>query len=119
MKLDVLQAARARQVLGDLRSDELPGIAAEALEAGHDVPALRRLAGLSGDDPRTWSMFEDVLSSLGISNLTPREALMRLAHHVAEQIVSGRVSPYDGARRIWTWSIHADERVPQFDTFAY
>jgi hypothetical protein len=35
----------ARWMLGDLRAEQMPGVAADLLEVGYDTPSLRRLAG--------------------------------------------------------------------------
>ena len=87
--------------LGQLKSEALPRIAQEALEAGLDVPSLRILAGeknptMSDAAP----LFEHALFELGVPIPPQREAAIQIARCHAEAIVSGILSPIEGARRI-------------------
>ncbi len=81
-----------------LPSSELPTMAASALEAGLDSPSLRLLAG---ELHPTWAesgpLFHRALQELGIMPLSRPEAGITLVRHLAEQILTDAVAPYDGA----------------------
>jgi hypothetical protein len=99
MELDQLAAM---YVLGALPADELPAAAAEALEAGHDLPSLRQLAGAdSAEAESIRSLFNKSLAELGIPVPSPSEAGLALAQRIAGDIARGKIAPYDGAKQIW------------------
>jgi len=83
--------------------ESVPAFAAYALEAGYDGRQLRRAAGMvrptrADLDP----IIDDMFGELGQSPITDTEAAgIRLAKKICEQIVSGAISPYDGANVIW------------------
>ncbi len=103
--LAALRLAATRRQFDLLPSSELPELAMRALEAGFDSSSIRELAG---ELHPTWadsgSLFERVLHDLGIVTLPQPEAAHALARHYAQQILSGAVSPYEGARHIW-WQV--------------
>ena len=73
-----------------------------ALEAGLDTPSLRELAGeLHPTWADTGPLFERVLHDCGVATPPRLQAGHELACYYAEQIISGAVTPYEGARRIW------------------
>ena len=84
--------------LGRIYSGQLPRIALQWLELGLDSPTLRILAGetnpiMSDVGP----MFETVLEELNFSVPSSGEAVARLVSEIAQKIVDGSVSPYQGA----------------------
>jgi hypothetical protein len=103
--LAAFRLAAVRRQFELLPSCELPALAMLALESGLDTPSLRELAG---ELHPTWAdsgpLFERVLHELGIASLTPPQSAQALACHYAEQILSGVITPYEGARRIW-WDV--------------
>lgn len=103
--LATLRLAATRRQFDILPSSELPGLAMLALESGFDSPSLRELAG---ELHPTWAdsgpLFECVLRDLGIARLSHQQAAHFLARHYAEQILSGLLTPYEGARHIW-WQV--------------
>jgi hypothetical protein len=83
--------------------ESVPAFAADALEAGHDGRQLRRIAGMMRPtradlEPIIDAMFGE-LGQLPIADT--QAAGIHLAKKVCEQIVSGAISPYDGANLIW------------------
>jgi hypothetical protein len=73
---------------------------------------------VDGADAR--ALFEDVLSELRLSVPTPREAMLILAHRIANDILAGAIPPRRGAEQIWRASLRVPEqRFPQLDTFVY
>ncbi|HKV94947.1 MAG TPA: hypothetical protein VJW20_20545 [Candidatus Angelobacter sp.] len=77
----------------------MPQFAADALEAGYDGPALRRLAGLvrptAGD---VGSLFESALREIGTVKIQSEEqAHIFLSRQTAIDIVEGRIEPLRGA----------------------
>lgn len=97
-----LDAAKALYVLGDLRSDALPMLAAQFLADGIESPTLIRLAG---EPPiRTvndnYRLFRRVLREFDSPLPTELEAAVTLKRHAARETVEGRLSPSEGAARI-------------------
>ena len=100
--LDVNLVA-ARWHLGELSGEEMPGIACEALELGHDGKNLRCLAGFTNPTRRDVSEVVDgALRELGVQEPNNRHnAALWMARRTASEIVEGHVEPYKGACRIW------------------
>jgi hypothetical protein len=100
--IEKLRFAATRRQFDRLPSSELPELAMFALEAGLDTPSLRELAGeLHPTWADTGPLFERVLLDCGIATSPRLQAGNDLARHYAEQIISGAVTPYEGARHIW------------------
>jgi hypothetical protein len=102
IKIDLIEAL---WFFGKLSAEELPIFATQAINSGFDSPALRKLAGIQHaalHDVK--SLFEQCLIDMGRAPLSKCEAGLRLAHTIAAQIVSGEITPYEGARKIW-WDI--------------
>lgn len=122
MKGDTLSLDASSIVLGVIRSDGLPAVAATALADGWDSPSLRVLAGSPRSDPDVRSLFERALSELNVSLPTPREAVIVLANDIAASVLAGTVAPYDGAQRITELSLRLPEdaeHLHELDTFIY
>lgn len=100
-KMD-LDAVVAEWYLGFYPPERMPMLACWALEAGYDGPALRELAGCANV---TWSnhgtLIERALRELGKESLSLSDAERLFAILVCRQIISGGVSPYEGASRLW------------------
>jgi hypothetical protein len=82
--------------------EDLVELATDALVAGLDSPTLRVLAGA---DPTSYYMdlgdlLAEALQELERRPPSPDDAALNLVRYVSWQIVSGRVPPIDGARRI-------------------
>jgi hypothetical protein len=92
----------ARWYLGELSGEEMPGIACQALELGHDGKNLRCLAGLTRPTRRDIvELVDGALRELGAqAPITKRDAALWMAKRVAGEIIEGRIAPYDGACRI-------------------
>jgi len=104
-----LELAASFWALQLLRSEELPGIAVDALEAGVDAPALRILAGERSREARELDpLFEKVLEELKFEVPTRQVAMMTAAKHYAGKIVSGDWSPYQGTSAICNLCWHED-----------
>jgi hypothetical protein len=83
--------------------EDLPALATDALVEGLDTPTLRILAGepsimFAEFDNR--DLFRKVLEELGREPLPREEALWQLIRFRCWDILQGRVTPIDGARRI-------------------
>ena len=90
---------------GDLRAEDLPELATDALVRGLDSPSLRILAGQNPRDMDvSRELFAEVLTELRIPVVGTDEALWRLVRLTAEQIVDGHTAPSEGARWI---ALHA------------
>jgi hypothetical protein len=97
-----LESAASFWVLRLLRSEDLPAIAVDALEAGFDTPALRILAGERDSDAGELDMlWRKVLEELKLQVPSRPVAMMNAARHYTERIVSGDWSAIRGANAIW------------------
>lgn len=104
---DPLEVAGWRMVNGELRSEELPQLATDALIRGLDTPSLRVLAGQNPADVRdSADLFRRALDELGVSLPAHDEAAWSLARMTAQGIVDGAVSPAVGANAIWGSAYH-------------
>jgi hypothetical protein len=97
-----LAVAEALWVLGELPREDLPAVAATAMEVGLDSPSLRELAGLTPPELDTgWDRFEAALQELGRPRPDTATAIRRCAVTVAQGVVAGDVQPHAGSRRMW------------------
>jgi hypothetical protein len=74
---------------------EMPNVGIEALEAGLDGPAIRRLAVL--DHPTYFEVAEVLpraLAEMGLKQLSSGEAALRIARRRAKEILDSGESPY-------------------------
>jgi hypothetical protein len=79
--------------------EDMPAFAADALEAGFDGRALRRLAGLMKPTARdVGDLFERALREIGTVKIqSEKQALIFQSRQVALDIVEGRIEPLRGA----------------------
>ena len=87
----------SRWVSGDLRGDDMPGIAADLLEAHYDSQSLRRLAGemeasnSAGLEPLVGAMFKE----LGVNYpMSEREAKIIVSRQIAREVIAGTRNPW-------------------------
>jgi len=112
------ELAQLKWHFGILFPEAVPAFAADALEAGCDGRQLRRIAGMIRPTRADLEpIIDGMFLELGQSQITNTSAAgIRLAKKVAEQIVSGAISPYDGANLIWRHVYYElrqpDELVP-------
>lgn len=110
IEADPLEVAGWRMMTGELRSEHLPELAANALVRGLDSPSLRILAGQRPADVRdSADLFERALDELGFTVPAPDEAAWSLARVTAQQIGEGVISPVAGADEIWRSAFHRVE----------
>lgn len=112
---------QALWVLGLLKVEQLPKVASDALESGKDSPALRMLASLTVSEiAEAPKLFRCSLEELGFPVLSRLGAAHIYANGIAKQILSGEISPQDGANKLWDASIRMnDSDFHDFDTFIY
>jgi hypothetical protein len=91
-----------RVLAGELASEELPMIAAQALADGLDSPSLRQLAGLSrGEYREARELLDQVVNELGLPELPDEDqAVWEVTRSYARRIVYGAIAPVDGAHAI-------------------
>jgi hypothetical protein len=91
-----------RVLAGDLASEELPMVAAQALAEGLDSPSLRELAGLSrGEYREARALLDQVVDELGLSGLPDEnQAVWEVMVSYARRLLSGVIAPVDGAHAI-------------------
>ena len=82
--------------------EDLPQFAADALDAGFDGTALRRLAGLIMPTSHdVGDLFERALREIGPLKIQSREqALVFFSRSIALDIVEGRITPQRGAETL-------------------
>ncbi|MGV9806653.1 hypothetical protein [Micromonospora chersina] len=96
-----LQVVVDRFMAGDIGSERLPDLAAEALTEGFDSPALRELAGLSRADVReARELFVHAARELGAAIPDEDACPEDLVLYWASRMVDGSVAPAAGANRI-------------------
>lgn len=100
MSLDVEIAAYA---IGRTPTDQLPSLASRWVREGRCSPALDRLASAHNmDSPEVRDLFYAALNELGLVVPTVNQAGMILARHIAGEVLNSTLTPYEGAKRIWT-----------------
>jgi hypothetical protein len=101
-----LTLVAARLAVNRQRTEDLPGIAADALMRGVDSPSLRLLAGTPTTEVRdSRDLFWMAMDELSIERPTDEVALWAIALALARAIVDGEVHPHTGASRIW-WDVY-------------
>jgi hypothetical protein len=116
-----LDVAVCAWVLGLLDSKDLPTIATAALSNGMDGQRLRELAGLSPMDlADAGEMLESAIREVGWRLPGRRQAAVEYARCVAQLVLTGDVTPGDGARLIWRASLAVQDRsFHDLDPFVY
>lgn len=95
------QRAAARWFARKLLESDWPATARDALEAGFDGTALRRLAAF--EQANHWDVanyIEPALREMGTQNMPLEEALLWTAKDICRGIVEGSRDPFDGASEI-------------------
>jgi hypothetical protein len=100
----------SRWVSGDLRGEDMPGIAADLLEAGYDGHSLRRLAGemdasnSAALEPLVGAMFRELDVNYPMSE---RAAKIIVSRQIAREVIAGKRNPWVAANHleiaIWNW----------------
>ncbi|HEY6447110.1 MAG TPA: hypothetical protein VIY53_11665 [Acidobacteriaceae bacterium] len=103
------QLVEAKLVLDMLPPEELPGVAAEALEAGLDGRFIRRMAAL--DRPSGWEV-DQILpkfrAEAGLTEIQRGEAALRVARDLAQRILRENLDPLAFTGEFHTLWVHAD-----------
>lgn len=98
-----LEVDIATFAIGATSADQLPSLAARWKAEGFRSPALESLAtahNLSAVEVR--DLFFGAVGELGRSVPSLNQAGMLLARHFAAEVLKGALTPYEGAKRIWT-----------------
>lgn len=121
MSVHHLAITAAQLALGLLLAESLPAVACQALEDGLDSPSLRILAGLTPIEVgEARALFGRVLAELKVLPPSDRQAVLLLARQAASEILSGALTPYQGARAIWQLcGASRAEIFPELDPFIY
>jgi len=97
------QEAIGAFVLGKLNTENLPTVAAEAVRSNYDSPSLWELADSEGADPdHIRKLLFRALDELGIQAPSVETAAITAAKEIARDVVEGTITPYQGAKRIWS-----------------
>jgi hypothetical protein len=110
----------ARYELGLSLPEELPDVAAQLISSGKESKSLVELAGMPTNDTRDARYLLDrTLQELGLPRITKAWAMRQFAHDVSNEIVSGSLSPLEGARLIWKTHIKSGVKTHDYDPFIY
>jgi hypothetical protein len=93
----------ARLALNLIASADMPQIAWDALEAGLDGPATRRLAAL--EHPTYFEVAEvlpRVKQELGLTEVTVGQAALRVAKQIAQEILDKGDDPLRHVQTFWS-----------------
>jgi hypothetical protein len=103
---DLVEAQLALHRIG---TTDMPKLAWDALEAGHDGPATRRPAALRFP---TIFEFRQILPTITqewrMTELSPEDAAVRLAKLHARQILEGNADPLKHANDFWNLWMESD-----------
>jgi len=98
-----LKKAVDAYLLGNILAEDLPAVAQQALEDGYDSPSLCELAGAElVDTYRLRDLFTRTLVELNLNDVSPADAGLAMARSIASDVVAGSITPYAGAKRIWS-----------------
>jgi hypothetical protein len=104
--------------LNRLPGERLPEIAQKVLEQGVDSASLRILAGeQNATISESGTLFERVLSELNIEIPSQREAVRRIVHYQAQNIISGNALPVKGAEQISEVAYELSDAKPRLSVF--
>lgn len=120
--MEFLLLAQALWVLGLLPDEHLPQeVGVRGLEVGLDTETLCILASLMPNDAlEARQLFDKVLKEFDLPALEKANAARVYAREISKQILSTKLSPYDGANKLWDASIRVnDPRFHDLDTFIY
>ncbi|WP_354638071.1 hypothetical protein [Kitasatospora camelliae] len=114
--LMMLGEVACRYRVGDIRPEELPMVAAEAIAAGLDTPTLCELAGWPRTAPAQdiRDAFEQALAESGIELPDPVLARRHALRRLAARLVAGDLGPTDLATGEEWWETEvetAEERA--------
>jgi hypothetical protein len=107
-----LSLAVARFALDKLTSEEALDAASAALDRGTYSESLGQLMFQKPVSSEVGPLFKKAMAELGVPIPSRSEALLVVARAYARQIISGELSPYDGARRIW-WEVASESDADQ------
>ncbi|MFJ9845900.1 hypothetical protein ACIRYZ_36755 [Kitasatospora sp. NPDC101155] len=101
--LTTLGEVACRYQADEIRPEDLPMIAAEALAAGLDTPTLCELAGWprNANTHDIRNAFEQALSESGIELPDPGLARRHALRRLAARLVNGEIAPADLATDDW------------------
>ena len=108
----------AKWYCSEVWSEDMPAFAADALEAGYDGPALRKLAGLiKPTSVDIGDLFKQSLTEIGTVTIHNREeAALLLARTTARNIVNGQMDPIAGCN-VLAGLAHALDYPPYLNRF--
>jgi len=115
---DALRLLQAQWVLGEMRADHVPRICTDLLVDGYDTQSLRVLAGLTGVEiERVADLLPRMFREMGLVQPTRVQAAWCIAQNIARDILSGNVTPSDGAWMIGNFGATFDPLFPSLSIF--
>ncbi len=84
----------AKLALGRISPENMSKVAWDALEAGYDGPATRRMAAFENPTGfETDKILAAFMSETGLESVSKREAAVRMAYETVREILDGRKDP--------------------------
>jgi hypothetical protein len=105
-----------------VRPEDMVQYAVEALQEGDESEIVLRLASLARYDlDLAREYFVEWLVETGRGHMTAWEAMMIYAKDVSQQIIEGKLTPYDGAKKIsrMEMTLPPEDCCHDLDTFIY
>jgi hypothetical protein len=99
----------AKLALGRIGPEEMPALAWDALEAGLDGPAIRRMAALV--NPSGWQTDQIIpafMKEAGLQRISIEKASVRMARNLARRILCEGLDPLAYSRDFELLWIHSD-----------
>ncbi|MDA8445727.1 hypothetical protein [Paracidovorax valerianellae] len=112
--------AVALKKLGVLSSDELFNMAEVAVAQGCDNPLIIRLSMCESSEDEINYQLDEIEKQCGLTAMTVVDALRFYSKEVSGLILSGGLSPRDGANILWRAQINSKiEDFHELDGFIY
>jgi len=113
-----LRLLQAQWILGEARADLVPGICGDLLVDGYDTESLRVLASLTGaETERVADLLPRLFHEMDMGQPTGVQAAWCVAQSIARDIISGTVTPADGAWEIGHFGTTFDPLFPSLSIF--
>jgi len=113
-----LEEYAALYILNRLPGEKLPGVALQCIESDMESDAMLELAWEKAPALRDAApVFERGLKELNVAVPSKSRALLLLANIYCKQMLSGEISPFEGAFNIWQ-QICVEDEAPEM-TFEF
>lgn len=113
------ETAAALWVLGFMRSDDVAGLALEAMGTSRETDAIRRIVYGNSDPTEQLRLFGDALNEQDLARPPPTRAAHILARAICAKLLAANGSPFEAARTLALISRTVGDDFHDFDAFIY